>query len=569
MPDNKNNNFLPLRITGQCIESDEVLFANMDAAIALNLPEVGEMLPAHDGTIALVGSGPSLASQLKKLHTLPKEVPIVAIKDAHDWLIDRNILPHYALAIDPQEHRSHCFKLRHLGVHYMIASQCHPKMFENLRDHRVTIWHPYITKGQKRPADRMLIGGGTTSGLRAISLFYVLGWRNFALFGFDSCLDGKNLRVNGDGLKGGDAAIEVRLDPEGETFHCNAAMALQAQHFQDYFDYLPDATFQAYGHGLIQAILQKRKKNAEELMKIIEKPAERNNRVSFIHWGDKTQASWRYRANIPARELGLTLNDLTADTLIFAKPQVGELMTLASAKARGARIIVDFCDDHFDWPWYKEFLRMADLATCPTEVMAGIIKGHRDDISPVVIAEPYEYPQEKPHCVGDNLLWFGHFTNQAGILRIKEELGPNTNLRVIGSHPGATRAWSYETMLEEFAKADIVIIPTTAEYKSCNRAVEAIRQGCYVVAEPHPSLVGIPGIWIGDIKEGIEWATNNLIAANMGTLEAQKYVMERFSPQTVASAWRKAIQSLTTSDAEGSTGPDGSALTVAPREHWR
>jgi hypothetical protein len=50
----------------------------------------------------------------------------------------------------------------------------------------------------------MLIGGGTTSGLRAISLFYVLGWRHFALFGFDSCLTGDMLRINGSGLKEGE-----------------------------------------------------------------------------------------------------------------------------------------------------------------------------------------------------------------------------------------------------------------------------------------------------------------------------------------------------------------------------
>lgn len=58
----------------------------------------------------------------------------------------------------------------------------------------------------------MLIGGGTTSGLRAISLFYVLGYRQFELFGFDSCNDGELLRVNGDGLKDGDKLIEVKID---------------------------------------------------------------------------------------------------------------------------------------------------------------------------------------------------------------------------------------------------------------------------------------------------------------------------------------------------------------------
>jgi hypothetical protein len=38
-------------------------------------------------------------------------------------------------------------------------------MFDNLTGCDVTIWHPYITKGQNRPVNVMLIGGGTTSGV--------------------------------------------------------------------------------------------------------------------------------------------------------------------------------------------------------------------------------------------------------------------------------------------------------------------------------------------------------------------------------------------------------------------
>jgi hypothetical protein len=69
-------------------------------------------------------------------------------------------------------------------------------------------------------------------------------------------------------------------------------------------------------------------------------------------------------------------------------------MDMARAKARGAWVIVDFCDDHFDWVHYKEALRIADAVTCPTETMAKIIKEHGRDAT--VIGDPYEYP-EKPN----------------------------------------------------------------------------------------------------------------------------------------------------------------------------
>jgi uncharacterized Rossmann fold enzyme len=540
---------LPLRITGKCVAEDETLFANMDAAIARGYPQVREAQPAQSGAILLVASAPSVKGQLeliKKMNAAGS--PIVAIKGAHDWLIDNGVIPDYALAIDPQEHRIAFYKPQP-SVHYMIASQCHPAMFDNLDGYQVTLWHPYVKKGQDRPKNCMLIGGGTTSGLRAISLFYVLGYRQFELFGFDSCNDGEVLRVNGEGLKEGDKLIEVKIDPQGETFYCNTAMALQAEHFQTYYDYLPDATFKAHGYGLIQAIIKKREQNIMELGGIIDVKADLNNRTSFIHWGNKNAASWRYRAKIPSGDWA-TLNDLTADTLIFAKPQASELMDMARAKARGAWVVVDFCDDHFDWMHYQEALRLADAVTCSTTEMAKRIKELGRDAT--VIPDPYEFPEMPPHCNGVNLLWFGHHVNRDSLQRILPDL-KGYPFAVVSNFDGAI-PWSKETMLREFARADIVVIPTTASYKSANRAIEAIRQGCFVVAEPHPALEGFP-IYIGNIKEGIEWTKQQNM--NELILEAQNFVRERFTPQILIDKWKTATKRPTTLDADKRNGTVG------------
>ena len=540
---------LPLKITGKCVAEDETLFANMDAAIARGYPQVKEAQIAKTGAILLVASAPSVKGQLELIKKMKAAgSPIVAIKGAHDWLIDNGVMPDYALAIDPQEHRIAFYKPQPT-VHYMIASQCHPAMFDNLDGCQVTLWHPYVKKGQDRPKNCMLIGGGTTSGLRAISLFYVLGYRQFELFGFDSCNDGDLLRVNGEGLKEGDKLIEVKIDPQGETFYCNTAMALQAEHFQTYYDYLPDATFNGHGRGLIQAIIKKREQNMMELGGIIDVKADLNDRTSFIHWGNKNAASWRYRAKIPSGDWA-TLNDLTADTLIFAKPQASELMYMARAKARGAWVVVDFCDDHFDWLHYQEALRLADAVTCSTTEMAKRIKELGRDAT--VIADPYEFPEMPPHYAGTNLLWFGHHVNRDSLQRILPDL-EGYPLRVVSNFEGAI-PWSKETMLREFARADIVVIPTTASYKSANRAIEAIRQGCFVVAEPHPALKDFP-IYIGNIKEGIEWTKQQ----NMNELisKAQKFVTAEFSPQILIDKWKSATKRPTTLDADKRNGTAG------------
>jgi uncharacterized Rossmann fold enzyme len=538
--------FVPLKIVGKCVADDETLFQNMENAVARGYPQVLRQESPKDGVIALVASGPSVAGQIDVIREMSKTTLIVAIKDAHDWLIDNGVIPDYALAIDPQEHRISFYKPNN-GVEYMIASQCHKAMFDNLEGQKVTIWHPYVMKGQDRPKNSLLIGGGTTSGLRAISLFYVLGWRHFALFGFDSCLTGDTLRINGSGLKEGEPLTEVRIDQDGETFYCNPSMALQAEHFQTYYDYLPDSHYYGFGHGLIQAIIKKREENAVELQALIDKQKEPNDRVSFIHWGDKNSASWRYRAKIVS-EGWASLNDFTADTLIFAKPQANELMEMARAKARGAWVIVDFCDDHFDWVHYQEALRLADAVSCNTNVMANIIKEHGRDAT--VIGDPYEYPEAKPHYNGLNLLWYGHAVNKHSLERILPDL-EGYNLRVVSNFGGAI-PWSHETMLEEFARADIVLMPATAEYKSPNRTIEAIRQGCFVVSERD---LGIPHIYVGNILEGIKWTQTQDI--NSLISKAQKFVTEEFTPRILIDKWKTLTKLRTTSDAVIKNGTDG------------
>jgi len=114
-------------------------------------------------------------------------------------------------------------------------------------------------------------------------------------------------------------------------------------------------------------------------------------------------------------------------------------------------------------------------------------------------------------------------------------------LQIVSNIEGAI-PWSKENMLQAFAHADIVVMPETAPYKSANRTIEAIRQGCFVVAEPHPSINDFPGIWIGNIKEGIEWASHNQLQANLRTRLAQEWVGKWYSPKTQADAWRTVIQ---------------------------
>jgi hypothetical protein len=237
-------------------------------------------------------------------------------------------------------------------------------------------------------------------------------------------------------------------------------------------------------------------------------------------------ASYRYRAKIPSEQLNIPLNQ-EADIYILSKPQAQDLDK--------ELFIADFCDDHFTNDYYLDILDKALLVTCPTVSMQQRIKTLGREAT--VIPDPYEYPLEAPHCNGERLLWYGHGSNLYSIVKWLKTF---KNVRIV-SNVENTILWSHQTMLREFKLADIVLMPATKDYKSPNRTIEAIRQGCFVVAEPHLSIQDFP-IYIGNLEEGVIWARTHQQQANQMILEAQQYIEARYSPQTVASAWKPILE---------------------------
>lgn len=282
--------------------------------------------------------------------------------------------------------------------------------------------------------------------------------------------------------------------------------------------------------------------------------------VSFFHDRDERQASYRYRGAIPSRVLNTQMNDESAQVWILAKITKSSPSLIEQAKSLGKYVVADVCDAHLANPHYRTVIERADALTTPTQLLADFILEDFGRVA-TVIDDPYEFEEVSPHIRGNNLLWFGHASNYEGMAMFREAL-KDYPLRLVSNIDGFI-PWSKETMRDEFIKADIVLLPDSAPTKSANRAVEAIRQGCFVVATPHPSLEGIPGIWVGDLLKGVEWALMHQQEANDRLIQSQAYVRERFSPERVANAWRTLLEACVSSWAvDTSPGLDGSISTV-------
>jgi hypothetical protein len=284
---------------------------------------------------------------------------------------------------------------------------------------------------------------------------------------------------------------------------------------------------------------------------------------SFFHETSAQQASYRYRAAIPSAVLNIPMNNEQAEVWIIAKITKQTPSLMEKARQLGKRVIVDVCDAHLSFPWYQEAIRQADAVTCSSVLLAQFIEQDFGREASV-IDDPYEFECVLPHVAGNNLLWFGHAQNYDGMAMFRESL-KDYPLRLVSNIEGFI-PWSKETMRDEFIKADIVLLPDSAPTKSANRAVEAIRQGCFVVATPHPSLEGIPGIWVGNLLEGVAWASTHHQEANQRLIQSQAYVQERFSPARVANVWKTLVTVYGSSWGAGtSPGPAGStSMASAP-----
>jgi len=263
-------------------KTDEIQ-SHIRHSLSLGLPEYYPALCAHDGTMVIVGSGPSLLSTYEGLHEeRAKGRPILAVKGTHNFLIERGLEPDLWVTIDPRP-RLDQLSLKSENTIYIVSSRCHPEIFDRLKDDRVILFHTYASQDEAddifeerdskaNGLKTFLIGGGTTSGVRAIHLAYSMGFRKFVMYGMDSSLgkDGTTKRFNGD--KSG-AIVHIKLgewkktddgeeeivDKLSRTYLTNAAMAQQAKDFERCYQELPGVTFESKGDGLIAAIIEKRK----------------------------------------------------------------------------------------------------------------------------------------------------------------------------------------------------------------------------------------------------------------------------------------------------------------------
>lgn len=249
-----------LQIPGKAREASEIHDA-IRANMARGLPEVEGRESFHDRTMVLACFGPSLRDNWRMLAA--ERGDLWATSGAYAFLMERGIEPYAYTHVDPREWKSQMLTRLCPRTRHFLPSRSPTSSFDRLAGTDLTMYHLRC----KQEADVILetnpkaffVPTAITSGLCALQLGLVLGYRQFVIYGMDGSAgpdQTKHAAQHPNKKEPFDSVVEVN----GRQFCTNMLMLLQVE---DYFAIAmqhPVGTFQFRGDGMMQWIEEQARK---------------------------------------------------------------------------------------------------------------------------------------------------------------------------------------------------------------------------------------------------------------------------------------------------------------------
>lgn len=250
------------------IEEEKAL-ANVSHNITQGWEQVSPHL-TNDVEVMILGGGPSLNDHLDEIKKLRGEgVKLITLNGAYNWAVEHGLPPSAQVVVDARAFNARFVRPVVDDCKYLIASQCDPSLLEGLPKERTYLWHT-SAEASRAVLDAHYSGrwwhvpGGSTVLLRAIPLLRMLGFKQFHLFGCDSCLTEAEHHAYEQKENDDDVVIPVTCG--GRVFQCHPWMCSQAQEFMSLIHAMGDELELAvHGDGLLAWILQYGSDLADEL----------------------------------------------------------------------------------------------------------------------------------------------------------------------------------------------------------------------------------------------------------------------------------------------------------------
>lgn len=228
-----------------------------DEQIKLAIGRVHGRIQAYDTLreepIAVVCYGPSLNDTWEQVKGYKY---IISGSGSHKFLLDRGIIPTWHVEVDPRPHKVDLIGTPHAQVQYLIASTCHPKVFDLLEGHQVLLWHVFANEAEALrtlPRGEWAITGGSNVGLRQMTIARFLGFTDLHVFGMDGCEgpSGKHAAVHPNQPTG-----SMLCPYDGVDYRTTPAMLECARQTFHELNQMKDVRATFFGNGLVQHMAQ-------------------------------------------------------------------------------------------------------------------------------------------------------------------------------------------------------------------------------------------------------------------------------------------------------------------------
>jgi len=241
-------------------EDKEKIRDNIRKNIQLGLPQVRPYETQWDKVVGLALGGPTLKETFPDLLEKRKNgMPVITVNGSHRYCMTNGLIPSAMIMLDSREFNNRFVYPLVEDCKYFISSQCHPSVFENLKDSKVWIWHcagddNFDLLKEVYGSEYFPIMGGATIALRAVHMLRMLGFHKFELYGFDSCIM-EDHHAYEQPENDGEEVLDVMVS--GKEFLCTAAHYHQAKEFVDMISKTGEHyDLAVHGDGLISHIIK-------------------------------------------------------------------------------------------------------------------------------------------------------------------------------------------------------------------------------------------------------------------------------------------------------------------------
>ena len=239
----------------------------------------------NDGLIVVASAGPSLVDHLDDIKKEQEQgAKIVCVKHSLPVLMKNNIIPWGCIVLDPRPldgvsthgiPRQVLFQDISKDTKFFIATMTDPSVTDYIMSKTDNIygWDAYsqAVHGWEELTNTMLITGGTCAATRAVGVCHVLGYRNFTLYGFDSCvydlsdedkkakIDPKENHVPDDIMRPKYLNVGVEVSGNEEKFWTTGELLAMAQDIESMLDNKElDINLEMKCGGLVDALWRDR-----------------------------------------------------------------------------------------------------------------------------------------------------------------------------------------------------------------------------------------------------------------------------------------------------------------------